>query len=205
MHPVLKRLGVSPEVQSFFHADELRFDYGNVCEIYEEGLHYVPTTPNLWVAGNRYATEIVLCQSAMEALAWYSVNQYIYNAPAALAFVSLGNLPTQAQLNWVARHFRRRKLTLAFGNSLLGALTDIRVAGWLKEKNVVLGWQKENVEIRLNGCVAVLPEAQCSLYRFEQLFNLRTGIRTSKPATHATYLAQLHNDAERNPYAQTGA
>lgn len=201
MNKVLKRLGISPDVQAFFHAEHLSFDYGGICEVYDEGFHYIPTTSHIWFAGNPYGPEVIVTNSAMEALAWYTINRQNYRDPASLALVSLGNLPAEEQLAWLRARFRRRKFTLAFGAHLLGTLTDIRVAGALQGKEVILRWQKKKAEICMNGRTAFLEEAQCTLHHFEKLFGLRTGIRTSKPNLHATYLTHLqHEYAQPNCY-----
>ncbi|WP_158829105.1 hypothetical protein [Mucilaginibacter lacusdianchii] len=195
MNALLKRLGLSHQVQAFFHADELSFDYGGTREIYDEGFHYVPTTAHVWQAGDRYAREVIITSSAMEAVAWFALKKNAYQAGSGLALVSLGNLPSPEQLDWVRRTFPRRRITLVFGNHLLGALTDIRVAGWLQGKNLRLRWQKEKVEISLGPRQTWLEEAHCSLHQVEKAFGLRSGIRTCKPRVHATYLAQLQHDA----------
>lgn len=195
MNPVLKGLGISAEVQAFFHADDLCFDYGGVSEIYEEGLHFVPTTTGIWLAGNRYGTEVIITHSAMEAIAWFAVNHRRYADPAALALISLGNLPSREQLSWVQRSFPRRKFTLVFGNCLLGKLADIRVAVMLKGKSISMSWQKKKAVVCFQGCTACFEESQCSLHRFENQFGVRSGIRTSKPALHVTYLTQLQHDS----------
>lgn len=191
INPVLKRLGISSEVQAFFHADHLCFDYGDASEVYGDGFHYVPTTSHLWLVGSVYAADVIVTSSAMEALAWYEFHHPYYHDPGKLAFVSLGNLASDSQLNWLRSNFKRRKFTLVFGNDFLGALTDIRVTAALKNKAVILCWQKREAEVRLNGRTACFDESCCSLYRFEQVFGLRTGIRTSKPSVHTSFLIQL--------------
>ena len=61
MNEVLKRLGISPEIQALFNlSTELIFNYGDDVEEFGEGLHRVPTTQNLWVAGAELANHIVI-------------------------------------------------------------------------------------------------------------------------------------------------
>jgi hypothetical protein len=196
MSTLAERLGISPEGQAFFHLKELQFDYGSETEIFETGLHFIPTTTNAWLAGNRFAPEVVITCSAMEAIAWYTYHSHRYGDPYNLAFVSLGNLPCEEQISWLRRSFKRRKFTLVFGNHLMGSLTDVWVAAALKGKPAALRWQKEKIGVSFDGRRQELSAAQCSLYAFEQAFSIRTGIRTSKPSRHSTYLAQLLDDAE---------
>jgi hypothetical protein len=193
MNPILKRLGVQPEVQAFFHADELRFNYGDAQEVYDEGYHYVPTTSAIWMAGNTYAPNVVITSSAMEAIAWYALHYSKYRDPHAFAFVSVGNLVYQEQLNWLRQQFPKRKFNLIFGKHLLGVLTDIRVAAGLMGKQISLSWQKEKVRIDLDGRIAFLPDSACSLHSFEKAFGLYSGIRTRKCSPSTTYLMKLQN------------
>ncbi|MGN8070920.1 hypothetical protein [Mucilaginibacter sp. 22184] len=192
----MERLRISPEIQAFFHIADFRFDYGTETEIFQEGLHLVPTTTNAWLAGNQYAPEVIITHSAMEAIAWYVHHSHRYRDPYNLAFVSLGNLPCEEQISWLRRNFARRKFTLVFGNQLLGGLTDIWVASALKGKPALLRWQKEKTGVSFMGRYQEFLETQSSLHAFETAFNIRTGIRTSKPTRHSTYLAQLIHDAE---------
>ncbi|QJD95933.1 hypothetical protein HH214_08625 [Mucilaginibacter robiniae] len=203
MNPLLAKLGISPEAEAFFHAESLCFDYGGVSEVYEEGYHYVPTTDGLWLAGNRYAQEVVITNSAMQAIAWYAIHRSRYADPAALTLVSLGNLPTPAQLSWLRSSFRRRKFTLVFDHSMLGNLTDIKAACLLKGKTISLCWQKEKTAVSYEGRTVYFDENCCSLHHFEKAFDLRLGIRTSKPALHTTYLTQLQDDSSKIDYPQT--
>lgn len=192
----MERLGFSPEIQAFFHLKEFRFDYGGDTEVFEAGLQVVPTTTNAWLAGNEHSPEVIITQSAMEAISWYYYHRHRYRDPCNLAFVSLGNLPCEEQISWLRRNFKKRKFTLVFGNHLLGRLTDICVATALSGKPAALRWQKEKISVSFDGRRQELSEAQYSLHAFEQAFGIRTGIRTSKPSRHSTYLAQLLADGE---------
>jgi hypothetical protein len=193
----VERLGISPEVLAFFHIDELCFDYGEDREVYKYGFHYIPTTTNVWLAGNRYAPEVVITGSAMEAVAWYALNYAWYRDPLDFLFVSLGNLPCEEQIAWLKREFPKRKFSLVFGDHVLGGLCDIKVGLLLAGYKAALRWQKEKAGICVVGRTIWLNASHCSLNRFEKTSGIRTGIRTRKPPGYVTYLAKLQDDPQR--------
>lgn len=194
MAAYLKKIGISAEVLAFFHAHDLHFDYGHDQEVFAPGFHYVPTTTHVWLAGNQDAPEVIITLSAMEALAWYATNQNRYRDPAALAFISLGNLPSEKQLGWLLREFPKRKFSLVLGNHLLGCLADIKVALSIAGKPVALRWQKEKVGVGLDDRTVYLDAAECSLNRLEKITGIRTGVRTRKPKQAATFLHKLQQN-----------
>jgi hypothetical protein len=191
MNPVLERLGIFPEVQSFFGADRLSFDYGGDIETFEPGFHYVPATQHIRLAGCPYAGEVVLTHSVMEAMAWYSLHRYRYTDHAVPAVVALGNRPAVEQIEWLRTNFKSRMFTLVFGSDLLGSLTDIRVACSFKSKTVRLIRQKTETEVIVSKQSALFDDENCSLRLFEKIFKISTGIKTSKPLQHASFLNQL--------------
>ncbi|MES2108727.1 MAG: hypothetical protein V4577_08275 [Bacteroidota bacterium] len=194
MEDLLTELGVSKELQAFFNITEPLFNYGNDLEYFGSGIHFIPTTSNLWVAGNDMATELVITSSAMEAIAYLSLNTYRYPVTETICFIAIGNLPHAAQLNWIRVNRQKRKITLVFGNDLLGRLTDIAVACGLCNKAVRLCWSDGGVEVFANGKQFKADPELLTLNNFEKAAGVRTGIRTRKPIRHDTFLEQLKHD-----------
>ena len=126
MNPVLAQLGVPDAVQDFFNVNELLFNYGGHFEHFDTSFHRVPTTTNLWLAGKDLSREVIITATAMEAIAYLSVNLHRFPDLDALTFIAIGNLPHPEQLKWIASHYPKRKYTLVFGKDLLGRLADIR-------------------------------------------------------------------------------
>ncbi|WP_345952944.1 hypothetical protein [Mucilaginibacter sp. PAMB04168] len=192
MNDHLTRLGVPEALQAWFNCrHEMVFDYGGAREIFTTGFHKVPTTANLWLGGNRSASEVVITHSAMEAIAFLTLHADHYPRRDTLSFIATGNLPGMAQLQWIRQNFKKRKFTLVFGNDLLGALTDIKVAAGLKGHGTSLLLSGDAVHIQMKTQVRILAVQQVSLYAFEKAFGLRIGIRTQKPPAASTFLDQL--------------
>src|SRR5579872_6333877 len=101
MHAYLARLGVRPEVQRFFEPfyqndqnGNLCFAYGCETETYGLAFHRVPFTEHCWIAGNRnlnVVRKVVLCSSAMEAIAWLNCNLTAFPAVENTLFLATGN------------------------------------------------------------------------------------------------------------------
>jgi hypothetical protein len=197
MNPVLTALGVPIQVQAFFNSNELLFNYGGHYEHYDTGFHRIPTTTHLWLAGAEITREVIITSTAMEAIAYLSANLYKYPELHFLTFIAIGNLPHRNQMLWIKSHFPKRKLTLVFGNDLMGRLTDIKVVAGLHKKDVTLELSGSKVNINYNNVLYQFEQEGLSLYAFEKAAGLRSGCRTSKPKEHITFLDQLKNHANQ--------
>ena len=197
MHSLLTELGVSKELQAYFDIDEPRFDYGDEQEFFGSGFHIVPTTGDLWLAGNYPATELIITSSAMEAIAYMTLNAWRHPVNAVLSFIAIGNLPHARQLNWIRACCQKRKITLVFGNDLLGRLADIVVAAGIRNKALRLYWHDDRVQLYVNNRSFEANPEKLSLNSFEKAAGIRTGIRTRKPAYHNTFLEQLIHDKKQ--------
>jgi len=191
MNSVLTGLGVPQEVQAFFNIHELLFTYGEHFEHFDTGFHRVPTTQNIWLAGKDLSREVIITSTAMEAIAYLSVNLYRYPDLDALSFIAIGNLPHPGQLNWIKANYPKRKFTLVFGKDLLGKLADIRIAAGLKKKTIRLLRSDIQIQIMCDNKMYGFDQDNLSLSAFEKASGLRTGIRTCKPKEFDTYLDQL--------------
>ena len=80
---------VPAEVQALFNIHELLFTYGDNFEHFDTGFHRVPTTQNIWLAGKDLSREVVITSTAMEAIAYLSVNLYRYPDLNALSFIAV--------------------------------------------------------------------------------------------------------------------
>jgi len=191
MNPILTELGVPEAVQAFFKTEELHFSYGDNFECFGTGLHRVPTTRNLWLAGNDLTREVIITSGAMEAIAYTTINQHRYRRLENLAFIAVGNLPDMAQLTWIRTNYPKRKFTLVFSNDLLGRLTDIKVGAGLRNHAVRFTKSGGGIVIYYHDKTLAFDHDTVSLNTFEQAAGIRTGIRTAKAQSFETYLDQL--------------
>jgi voltage-gated potassium channel Kch len=198
MNALLTRLGVPPEIQAFFNASaELSFNYGDTNEHYGDGIHKVPTTQNLWVAGNETASNVIITYSAMEAIAFITINRQRYPNLEQLAFIAIGNKLQPEQVNWIMQNFHKRRFTLVFGKDLIGHITDIKLAAGLKNITIRVFHANHTVMIYRYDELRFFEDERLSLHAFQQAFGLRGRICTRKPIKTLTFLDQLKHDAHR--------
>jgi hypothetical protein len=198
MNILLTRLGVPLEIQAFFNIDdELSFDYGDQQELFGEGFHVVPSTKNLWLAGGIHATHVVISYSAMEAMAFITLNRYRYPRLEQLAIVAIGNRFYNEQARWIRENFRRRKFVLVFGKDMLGHLTDIKLTAGIKNLPVRIFHSENQFLIYQGSLLRAFDRERISLHAFQEAFSIRPRFRTGKPVQSLTFLDQLKHDAER--------
>lgn len=190
----LNTLGVPLQVQKLFNLRETVFDYGDSMEVFNPPAHHVPSSRNIWIAGNDSATEVLIGRSAMDCIAFLSLNLIKYRYPGKLCFIALGNRPLIGQLHWIRSQFIKRKFTLLFEDDLAGRATDIVVMAGLKAHPVGLHWSDASVAITCKGRSIRFSPEQLSLNAFELAFAMRTGVRTRKPIYYPTFLDQMRYD-----------
>jgi len=193
----LTELGVPPNVQVFFALEEPVFNYGDDSEYFTPSTHFVPATKNLWMAGDLLAKQVIITYSAMEAVAFLTLNQSEYQNLNDLLFLAIGVRTSSGQLNWIRSNLRRREITLVFGSDLIGRLTDIKIATAIRNKQIRLNFQNGGVIAWLKEKAISFEEDKLSLSAFEKAFGIRTKIRTCKPLKHFTFLDQLKYDTPR--------
>ncbi|HTI58947.1 hypothetical protein [Mucilaginibacter sp.] len=198
MNRLLTRLGVSPEIQAFFKVSaKLYFSYGDQQEHYGEGLHTVPSTQNLWVAGSHHATHVIVTYSVIEAMAFITLNRHRFPRLEQLAFIAIGNRWYPEQGNWIRQNFKGRKFTLVFGKDLIGHITDIKVAAGIKNIAISVFHSENGIVICRGSQSHIFKQEQATLHAFQEAFGIRPRFRTGKPVQSLTFLEQLKYDAER--------
>jgi hypothetical protein len=189
MHPFLTRLGVAPAVQQFFEpyytagdTGNLVFEYGDEAEHFGFAFHRVPAS-GLWQAGNSNAALIryvFLCDSAMEAISFFSFHFHAFPQPAQCLFMA-GELQV----------FPGKTCSLVFSNDLLGRVRDLKTAAALGRQPLAISLSEETVLVRFRQKTYEIPQDQFSLSVFEKLSGFRFGIRVCKPKNAACWLDQL--------------
>jgi len=193
MHPYLQRLGVLPEVQSFFepywldgHRD-LVFNYGNATEHYGIAFHRVPVTEELWVAGNQAtARHVVICGSAMDAISWLNVHDAGCYRTNNLLLVSTGASPCKMQIEQVIPN---RQYHLVFSKDNAGVTCDLKVASWLRNMPLTVSSIEHQLCVRFRMKDYLFDEL--SLSALEKASGYRFNIPAHKPKTANTYFEQL--------------
>jgi hypothetical protein len=189
MHPLLERLGIRPEVQSFFepyylpgHTD-LIFDYG---EHYSPAFHRIPITEAVWIAGEpAIARDVFICGSAMDAIAWLNIHYASFSHTDNLLFVALGASPCKTQIE----KLQCRNYHLLFSKNTLGAVCDLKVASFIR--NVPLRIIAQEQHLLVSFRLETYEFEQLTLHAFEKAAGYHFGIPAHKPKYANTYLEQL--------------
>jgi len=196
MNAFLTGLGVPRELQAFFNSDLPPFSADYDENTYDNSFYTDPSGADLWLAGNETATEIVITTSALEAIAFMTLNAYRYPVPEALFFIALGNMPHARQLSWIKDNRQKRKINMVFGNDLSGILLDVRVAAGLTGRSVQLSWSGSMVLVTTGSRQFAASPENLTLNSFEKAAGIRSGIRTRKPRRFNTFLEQLKYDKQ---------
>lgn len=198
MNTLLTRLGISAEIQACFNVSaDLTFNYGDQEEYYGDGFHTVPTTRNVWVAGNQWAAHVVVSYSVIEAMAFITLKRHRYPRLEQLAFVAIGNRFNIEQSTWIRKNFTGRKFTLVFGKDLVGHITDIKLTAGIKNIPIKIFHSENEVLICRGKTLRIFNQGQISLHAFQEAFAIRPRFSTGKPAQALTFLDQLKYGAEQ--------
>lgn len=196
MNAFLTELGVPTELQAFFNSDDLQMNPEYDETNYDNSFYTDPAGADLWLAGDETAPDLVITSSALEAIAFMTVNAYRYPVPDTLLFIAVGDLPHARQLNWIRANRQKRKITLVFSNDLLGSLLDITVVAGLTGKSVRLRWTNGMVTVTAGTRRFDASPDTLTLNSFERSAGFRSGVRTRKPHGFNTFLEQLKHDSQ---------
>lgn len=202
MHPYLDRLGVLSEVQEFFapfyHADEagnLCFSYSEGFEHYGLGFHKVPLSSGFWLAGNLCFAQVgtlIICASAMEALAWLELNWHRIADSFSLLFFSAGPSFSSEHICWLRRHFSGKRIVVGFGNDLLGRLSAVKLAAGICGLNLQIAYlAEEKIQILFRGQTYLFSPENLSLNSLEKMSGFRFRVIISHPKNHNSFFEQL--------------
>lgn len=155
------------------------FSFGDEFEHVSPDFHRVPTAINPWIAGK--GTLVFISFSAMEAICFLTCYAHSFPDLNQLQFIAVGN-------NWENLPSCSGKVTLLFGQDILGRLTDIRISMALRNKQVSIQYCADDT-FDIDG--QLFTESQMTLSCFEKKLGIRSGIRTVKPRNFNTFFEQL--------------
>ncbi|WCT13316.1 hypothetical protein [Mucilaginibacter jinjuensis] len=186
MASLLNKLGVPRNVRLFFEPyyqvqtdGSICFAFGDELEHVALDFHRVPTSVCPWTTGE--GPLIFISFSAMEAIAFLSCYAHSFPDLSRLQFIAVGN-------HWGNFPVSSGKITLLFGQDILGCLTDIKVSTALQNKSATIWYQgKDGFDVEGHR----FAEMQLTLNAFEKALGIRSGIRTVKPRRFNTFFEQL--------------
>ena len=192
-NPFLERLGIRPEVQSFFKSslniacESLIFKYGNSLEHAGPGFHRIPVTEELWTAGEfALARHIFICGSAMDAISWLHFHHHAYHTQNFF-FAAVGASPCKNQIESLLRP--GKQYHLVFSNDQLGAICDLKVASFIRKKPLKIIAHEHQYIVTFKSKNYRL--VHLSLNALEKAARFHFNIPVSKPKQFNTYFEQL--------------
>lgn len=190
--PFLERLGIHPEVQSFFKnhiidtCEAMIFKYGNSLEHVSQYFHRIPTTEETWTAGEiTLAKHIFICGSAMDAIAWLHFHHYAYQSN--LFFAALGTSPSRNQIETLFKP--NKQYHLVFSKDELGASCDLKVASYIRKKPIQILAAEKHFSVTFRSKNYKIKHL--SLHAFEKAARFHFNIPVSKPQKFNTFYEQL--------------
>jgi hypothetical protein len=199
MHAYHTRLGIHPNIQSFFepyyHSDSkvnLCFNYGDDLETYGLAFHRVPLTPDCWIAGDwQIARQVIVCSSAMEAVAWLNCNSGYHPNPRTLLFIATGSQLNTEKLQLFREQRPQRKYGLLFSDDLLGRICDLKAAAALAGYPADVSVLNNNIHVVFRSRSFQIDCETFSLNAFGRLSGFRFNLPTLKPKGFISWLSQL--------------
>jgi hypothetical protein len=198
MQTLLERLDIHPKVQSFFKpfliqtCDNIIFKQDTYFEHVSERFHRIPITEAVWMAGETdIATDFFICGSAMDAIAWLDLNHKHYRRLENLCFISSGSVPNKSHAETIQKHTPQKKLHFIYSKDDLGALCDLKLASFIRDKPLTTSYHENGYIINFENKIYTLN--RLSLNALEKASRYNFHIRTHKPKNTSNYYEQHRN------------
>jgi hypothetical protein len=206
MHPYLQRLGIRPGVQQFFglfyDSDEegnLCFAYGGSFEHFGFGFHYIPASPDFWMAGNlnySQVRQVIISGSALDAVSWLNKKAALLSHTENLLFLSTGTAVQSEHIRWLHTYLQHKEYCLIYGNDLLGRMAALKMAAGIRGVAVeIYAVPGERIAVGFRWRVFYFSQENFSLNAFEKAAKFRFGIRCDRPKNHLTFFDELKAEA----------
>ena len=201
MHPYLIRLGVRPEVQSFFSpfytaaSGDLIFQQGVYLEHFGMGFHRLSQGRDCWLAGEKnlaLVSRVFVGESAMDAIAFLHFQGHTLANWERSLFVATGAGLPGARLRWIREQLKGKKLTMLFPGDLPGRIADLKVAAAFRGMPAAASLaEKERLTVSFRAKEYQFDRETFSLAAFERAANYRFKVVTQKPKHGASFYEQL--------------
>ncbi|MEJ2880375.1 hypothetical protein [Pedobacter sp. GR22-6] len=126
-------------------------------------------------------SHLILAPSETAAMEFLALQRHSFSDPERLWFFYYGSQPNEAQFNPMMKCHDKKKIILLHEDDLLGRVSAIKIACWLKKRAVKITYQSgETIRLEYRDKRYDFPEHQLSLNRFEKCSGFRSQIRTYK-------------------------
>jgi len=139
------------------------------------------------------AQQLYLFPNLTDLIGFYQLHKK--GDDAGIVFTAIGQRSNpkwlKSYLAELSQSNKNLQVRLAFSNDLLGRFSDIRLACWLKNREVQFhAWQGQ-IQLRADHYQAVLPVEKLSLSAFCKASGFRTACRTLKSKIAKCYWEEL--------------
>jgi hypothetical protein len=137
------------------------------------------------------ATDLFICSSIKDAIAWLEFDQVFYRSLNTLCFFAVGNLPEKFHAEIIRQYTPKKKLHFLFSKDDLGALCDLKLASYIRNKPIQVSYHDHRYLIHFENKHYQFD--RLSLNALEKASGYNFKIRTHKPKNAPTYHEQTFN------------
>jgi hypothetical protein len=173
----------------------LIFDYNSgQSEHFGEKGHLVPLYGGFWSSRSvdlNIISQVYICSSAMEAIAFICFNSSRFNRPFELLFIAIG--PHYAYPEEIFKELGKVKINLVLGNDLIDVLRAIRFCMEYRGIKVYFILQDELVVFRFTERIFFISQHRLSLRQFFLSAKIRPFFRQYLPKSKISFLHDFLN------------
>lgn len=173
----------------------LLFDYYNgQSEQFGENGHLVPLDGGFWSSRSvdfNIISQVYICSSAMEAIAFIHFNSSRFNRPCELLFIAIS--PHYTYPGEIFKELGKVKINLVLGCGLIDTLRAIRFC--MDYLGVVAHFtlQDEHIFFRFSEHVLFIPQHCFSIRKVFLMANIRPFFRQHLPKSKISFLHEFLN------------
>ncbi|TSJ40927.1 hypothetical protein FO440_14415 [Mucilaginibacter corticis] len=122
------------------------------------------------------ATDLFVASTQGEAAAWFKANHSRYHAPLFVLITGYAPEPCHAAI--IRPYARNRKIHFLFGNDDTGALCDLKLAAWIRNKPIKISYLENHYLVNFENKKYAFDRLSLNALEKASGYNFR--IRTHK-------------------------
>ena len=134
------------------------------------------------------ATDLVFASSTLDIEAWLQLYQARFKS---FYFLITGPVPEKYHAEYIQPYAQNRKLHFLFSKDDTGALCDLKLASYIRNKPLKISYQQNHYNIHFENRNYQFDKLSLNALEKASGYNFR--IRTHKPKNATTYYEQLRN------------
>lgn len=148
--------------------------------------------PGVWSCPDYSLTShLFICSSINDGIAWLQFHNAIYRDQTRLSFFVIGNVPEKHHAEYIQHHAPNKKLHFIFSKDDTGALCDLKLAAYIRNKPLTIAYDQHVFKILFENKSYQLPHLSLNALEKASAYNFR--ILTHKPKIATTFYEQLRN------------